>query len=94
MRPRPKFCVGEEVTIRCYSQPDIPKTEIIELVWVNNKELGIPNGKPYRGWGYRVPNQQDKNAVASEPQVSKLPPEERQSWDDSIFNPLKQGIEV
>lgn len=91
-KPRPKFCVGEEVFIVSYCESVAPsiRTEIIDIEWVD-KARG-PYGR-YTGWVYDFEGR-GKYGRADEPQVRKLPPEERTQWENCAWQPTKQGVEA
>jgi hypothetical protein len=92
MRPRPKFCVGEEVAVACLNQPDMARTEIVEMQWFEKepwRAVGI-----YTGWAYKFTDQWDPATWSRECLVHKLPPEERTQWSDCEWQPDREGVEV
>ena len=92
MKPRPKFCIGEEVSVTALSQPDIEKTEVVDIFWCNMPLGAIRDNNPYLGWGYRVAGQANPRAFSREHRVRKLPPEERTQWSDCEWQPNNNEV--
>jgi len=85
--PHPKFCVGEEVKVRgtLTSAYDTDRTEVIKAKW----RVGVKTR--YVGWFYQTAHQPDLTKWWMEPSLHKLPPSERTSWKDCIWQPLKES---
>lgn len=75
MAPRPKFCVGEEVD--CSAFEGCPRSEIIDIAIIRGLSTDHYEYKVFSiGW-------------MPEFLITKLPPEERLSWDDCVWSPHK-----
>ena len=87
---RPKFCVGEEVMIRCNDFPErnVDKTEVVRAEYDNYRD--VITGKEAVEWCYKTESDIDERDWWDETALRKLPPEDRTSWDNCIFNPLKE----
>lgn len=83
-RPRPKFCVGEQVAVTSIRGFNIAQTEITEVFWAQNLMtcLGL-----YTGWRYRVAAMPPGRFSAAEERVHKLPPPNRIQWHDCAWQP-------
>ena len=85
-KPKPKFCVGEEVEIRSTICPqnNTAKTEITEQAF----RMGFPQGgdkeKSYLLWVYKTDSCQ---SYVGETSLRKLPPEDRTQWSDCEWMP-------
>lgn len=86
MNPRPKFCVGEEVSVKCIYQIDMPRTEITDMYYA--ERLWMVDGPIYTGWRYRLADQENYHGSSGEENLRKLPPK-ADPWKDCAFNPLK-----
>lgn len=92
-KPRPKFCVGEEVDIDSIMNPGTVyrREEITGIYWEElylDKVFGA-----YRGWRYYSASFPEGCGVAHlEPQLRKLPPEERIQWSDCAFQPTNNEV--
>jgi len=86
-KPKPKFCVGEEVSVKGFYDPSIrcDKTEVTSKIYVSsvNALTKERNGK---GWGYKTAHTGD-NIWMAENSLSKLPPEDRTQWSDCEWMP-------
>ena len=100
-KPRPKFCVGEEVLCR---DPELPSQgEITSCQWWENIHC-CTGGRNhfYTGYMYALDGSEkdpengefDEGTWALESMLQKLPPEERTQWKDCAFQPNKQGVEA
>ena len=89
--PRPKFAVGEEVSVTCISNPDIPRTEVTGLRYVQLCSFDNWNGL-YTGWIYKTSGFKSSKIEARESQLKKIPPEDRLSFGDMMekLTPTKE----
>lgn len=91
MKPRPKFCVGEEVMMMTESCPEIrgKRTEIISMVYRDKVRPQSNGTTDVNYWAYETEFKQFP--YWNETAIRKLPPEERQNWDTEIWSPIKAG---
>ena len=85
MNPKSKFCVGEEVMIRCEQDisANIDRTEIIDMAYTPTINA-ITGERVEAMWCYRT----DCDEIAfGEPALRKLPPEDRTQWSDCAWMP-------
>jgi len=84
-KPKPKFCVGEEVAVRCKSDPsrNTDRTEItrIEYLDSHNQVTKEYLGMSWCYWTscYPIP--------FGDEALRKLPPEDRTQWSDCEWMP-------
>jgi hypothetical protein len=90
-KPRPKFCVGEEVMVRSKQMPEFntSKTEVVEAAYITARNTH--NGEIITGWHYKTANRPESKGYWDESALRKLPPEERASWSDCAWQPSKVG---
>lgn len=90
-KPRPKFCVGEQVAVRSKISPqhDVDKTEVIAITYGDHGRFYSTadfSAQP-SGWRYQTSHQTDDSKWYREDSLHKLPHEDRISWEDCVFNP-------
>lgn len=91
-RPRPKFCVGEQVLAESISTKNLfGPYEITAVRWTDNEDFmvkGVLSAiSDYKGWVYSLSEQ-----TAIESQLRKLPPEERTQWGDCAWQPNNNEV--
>lgn len=96
-KPRPKFCVGEEV-IDTIAEGGPKRTEIVEAKYRDGKSEVIDRSViPGRrvvakeGWTYRLAHD---GLFTYEKFLKKLPPQRRTQWSDCEWQPTREGIEA
>lgn len=90
-RPKPKFCVGEEVRITGCRDPsyNTEHDEILKVEWVDEWK----NGMLPPCWAYVTTNIAHKgNLSHPEHRLRKIPPEERTGWEECVWQPNKETI--
>ena len=87
-KPRPKFCVGEEVALVSKNNPqkNSERTEITNRIF-GNGVVRATGERIENGHFYQLSHTAD--SYWGEQSLRKLPPEDRTSWEDCAFNPLK-----
>ncbi len=80
---RPKFSIGEEVSVVTISNPVLgtPKTEVTDCLWVKRWEDDFP-----ACWGYATAHDSSPG-LFPECSLRKLSPEDRTSWTDCAWQP-------
>ena len=84
-RPRPKFCVGEEVF--CTHHDLFGKTEVLSAWW--DEGLVAFDGFDGAEWVYKLPID---SIPFGERWLRKLPPEERTQWKDCAWQPTNNEV--
>ena len=90
MRPRPKFCVGEEV-LDISIEPPI-RCEVQDSKWTESEENAILRGETItisRGWHHKLSHD---GCYTHENVIRKLPPSERTQWKDTHFQPTDEEV--
>lgn len=93
---RPKFCVGElVVAIRYRDGSEVLPVEIEQRKWCLKEDFQL-RGKlsyvsSYTGWAYFC-SHQGKCGWYLEPNLRKLPPQQRTQWKDCAWQPKKEGV--
>ncbi len=84
-KPKPKFCVGEEVAVVSIAAPhlNINNAEIIKSKYGQFKK--VPSGQLGMSWGYQLSHSGD--SWLGETILRKLPPKERASWEGCVWQP-------
>ena len=97
VNPRPKFTVGEEVTV--IRESDNAGTtvndEVSTMDFYRNFRFsydGVSEDESYIGWVYQLAG--FPGLYAKEEQLRKRPPNDRIKWEDCEFQPYKEGIEA
>ena len=84
-KPRPEFCVGEEVAVRCKSDPsrNTDRTEISRIKFVDshNHITGELLGMSWCYWTNSC------SIPFGDVALRKLPPEDRTQWSDCAWMP-------
>lgn len=92
-KPRPKFCISEEV-MDLYAHPAIP-CEVLEMHWATeNEKKWDENDRPcvaHEGWHYRLSSD---GLFTHEKWVGKLPPEQRIQFTDGIWQPKREEVKA
>lgn len=93
-RPRPKFCVGEEVGVQCDIEPtiNIDCTEVIYREYAGTELTHSQTGDVLEPmWIYQTAHIGRKFAPVGIPEcyLRKIPPQDRQSFDDCVWQPVK-----
>lgn len=94
MKPRPKFCVGEEVA--CSHGPTVPscsKTEVVKARFYGSGEVHVDaSGRRFMAndWYYELAHCGGKMVI--ENRVRKLTPEERTQWKDCAWQPNNEEV--
>lgn len=84
-KPKPKFCVGEEVMVRGIftSEYDIDCTEVTFSEYIDMEYLNLVTGKICPpGWRYGVAHVDLEVSGFVEESLRKIPPKDRKSFDD------------
>lgn len=88
MNKPPRFCVGEEVYARYKTMPHT-RTEILNSEFM--PEVRIWYGTEFEDynnvWLYQTAETIDDGYWLVEHRIDKLPPEDRISWEDTLFVP-------
>ncbi len=84
-KPKPKFCIGEEVRLVSIMMPELntDRTEIIKMGYRMSAD-GVFE------WGYGLDIPSDR--WAGERALRKLPPEDRAQWSDCAWQPKSNAI--
>jgi len=82
-KPKPKFCVGEEVAVVGAFNPEnnINRTEVVKVCWTKFSHDSDPE------WGYKTANLDKDHWAFEESALRKLPPEDRTQWSDCEWMP-------
>jgi len=82
-KPKPKFCVGEEVAVVSAAYPEFntPRTEIVSVKWIRFSD------EEYPCWGYHTVHRCVSKFRFHESALRKLPPEDRTQWSDCEWMP-------
>jgi len=89
-KPKPKFCVGEEVMIRSSisTSRNVDRTEILRMKYGSGYEI-TNRDKIFHYWMYWT----DSIEIPfGEPALRKLPPEDRTQWSDCEWMPRSDVI--
>lgn len=93
--PRPKFCVGQEVSTAFKLSPNLSRTEILSMNYVENKSYqGTVTGifTKYTGYMYIIVGV--KEGAATEESLLRKLPDDNNSLEDTLELILKTPLEA
>ena len=92
-KPRPKFCVGEQILIcgEMRTEYNGQVHEILKIKWMERARDSISKELFPRGYRYLTTTHP---IVWRETALRKLPPEDRISFNDCEWQPDKEGAEA